>query len=112
MFKLRKFRQCFRKDYECNRLTSGILQLNNNTHFVIDETKLQSGKLNESGVKAVGAFSKAIKTQTVQYDFGFNTTQEFDCDIPFLVLSEGKSMLPVSEWGIIKGEFYTKRGIY
>lgn len=48
------------------------------------------------GIKAINALAKAIKTQTVQYDFGFGTVQEFHCDIPFLVFSEGKSMLPVS----------------
>lgn len=39
--------------------------------------------------------TEAINSQIIQYDFGFNTFREFNCDIPFLVLSEGKSMLPV-----------------
>lgn len=85
----------FRKDHESNRLTSGILQLNNNTHLILDETKLKAGKLNASGVQAVGALAKAMQSQVVCYDFGFNATQEFNCDIPFLIFSEGKSMLPV-----------------
>lgn len=84
-----------RKDHESNRLISGILQLNNNTHLVLDETKLNTGKLNESGVRAVGALANAVQSQVVRYDFGFNITQEFNCDIPVLILSEGKSMLPV-----------------
>lgn len=62
---------------------------------MLDETKLKAGKLNESGVRAVGALSNAVQSQTVCYDFGFTITQEFNCDIPFLILSEGKSMLPV-----------------
>lgn len=76
-------------------MTSGILQLNDNTELLLDETKLKAGKLNESGVRAVGALSNVVQSQTVCYDFGFNVTQEFNCDIPFLILSEGKSMLPV-----------------
>lgn len=85
-----------RKDHESNRLTSGILQLNNNTHLVLDETKLKEGKLLESGVKAVGSIADVVKSQTVRYDFGFSVTQEFNSDIPVLIFSEGKSMLPVS----------------
>lgn len=84
----------FRKDYVCNRLTSGLLQLSESTHLVLDETKLSAGKLNESGVKSVSALANVIKNQKVPYDFNYYN-MEFECDIPVLILSEGKSLLPV-----------------
>ena len=37
------------KDYAANRLTSGVLQLSDKTHFVIDETVLQQGQLDANG---------------------------------------------------------------
>lgn len=85
----------FRKDYECNRLTSGVLQMSKGTHLVLDETKLSAGKLNEAGVRSVGAISNIIKHQKVNYDFNYYQ-MEYECDIPILILSEGKSLLPVS----------------
>lgn len=39
----------FRMDYEANRLSSGLLQLSNNTHLVVDETRLEAGKLDAAG---------------------------------------------------------------
>lgn len=81
------------KDYDCNRLTSGLLQLSKNTRLIIDETKLTPGKMNESGVRAIGALANIIKQQQLPYDFKFYK-MDFEVDIPCLVLSEGKSMLP------------------
>ncbi|KAJ3663854.1 hypothetical protein Zmor_008075 [Zophobas morio] len=79
-----------------NELTfvpNSILQLSANTHLVVDETKLTPGKLNEAGVAGVKAIASAIKNQKTMYDFTYYQI-EFDCDIPFLIFSEGKSMLP------------------
>lgn len=90
-----------KKDYECNRLTSGILQLSHNTHLILDETKLSAGKLNSAGVNSVKAIASAIKNQKVTYDFDYYPL-EFDCDIPFLILSEGKSMINVDNHIILK----------
>lgn len=70
-----------------------MLQLSNNTHVVLDETKLSPGKLNEAGLSNIKALSSCIKHQSLHYDFKFYPL-EFDCDIPFLILSEGKSMIP------------------
>ena len=92
-----------KKDYECNRLTSGILQLSHNTHLVLDETKLRAGKLNSAGVNSIKAISSAIKNQKVTYDFNYYPL-EFDCDIPFLILSEGKSMINVDVHVALKSE--------
>ncbi|XP_018566587.1 mini-chromosome maintenance complex-binding protein [Anoplophora glabripennis] len=96
---------CFipKKDYECNRLTSGILQLSPNTHLVLDETKLRAGKLNSAGVNSVKAIARAVKNQKVTYDFNYYPL-EFDCDIPFLILSEGKSLINVDVHVVLKPE--------
>ena len=41
------------KNYSTNRLDSGILQVSDGTRFVIDETVLKPGQLDENGVKHV-----------------------------------------------------------
>lgn len=62
---------------------------------MLDETKLKEGKLNEAGLKNIGALKKLIDNQVVNYDFVYYQ-MEYDCDIPILTLSEGQSILPVS----------------
>ncbi|XP_062508739.1 mini-chromosome maintenance complex-binding protein-like [Corticium candelabrum] len=81
------------KDYVANRLKSGILQLSDGTHLVLDETAMLPGQLQEQGVKNVNALSDLIQWQKVQYDFKYHTA-EFPCNIPVLILSEGQSLLP------------------
>ncbi|XP_044762379.1 mini-chromosome maintenance complex-binding protein [Coccinella septempunctata] len=82
-----------KKDYDSNRLNSGLLQLSANTSLVLDETKLQPGKLDQAGITAVRAIAKVINTQTLSYDFNYYPV-DFECDIKFLITSEGKSLLP------------------
>ncbi|XP_026733237.1 mini-chromosome maintenance complex-binding protein-like [Trichoplusia ni] len=82
-----------KKDYECNRLTSGVLQLSKDTHLVLDETKMEQGRLDATGVNNVAALGNMIMTQKVEYDFKYYK-MEFDSDVSVLVLSEGKSLLP------------------
>ncbi|XP_001656900.2 mini-chromosome maintenance complex-binding protein [Aedes aegypti] len=84
-----------KKDYTTNKLTSGLLQLAPHTHLLLDETKLQTGKLESSGVEAVQSIAHLIKTQKLKYNFQFYQL-EFNSDVPVLVLSEGKSMLPTN----------------
>lgn len=81
------------KDYSANRLCSGILQLAKQTNFVVDETSLQPGQLDNTGVENIRALADMISWQKVMYDFGYHK-QEFPCDISALVISEGKSILP------------------
>ncbi|XP_012551542.1 uncharacterized protein LOC100286771 isoform X1 [Bombyx mori] len=82
-----------KKDYECNRLASGVLQLSKDTHLILDETKMEQGRLDATGVNNIAALGKMIMTQKVEYDFKYYK-MEFDSDISVLVLSEGKSLLP------------------
>ncbi|XP_033610170.1 mini-chromosome maintenance complex-binding protein isoform X3 [Cryptotermes secundus] len=82
-----------KKDYDANRLVSGILQLSTQTHLVLDETCLEPGQLDSNGVHNVAALGTLISQQKVDYDFQFYKL-EFKADVPVLVLSEGKSLLP------------------
>ena len=38
-----------RKDYTANRLVSGVLQLSEGTHLILDETAMQAGQLDANG---------------------------------------------------------------
>ncbi|XP_053606631.1 mini-chromosome maintenance complex-binding protein [Plodia interpunctella] len=82
-----------KKDYECNRLTSGVLQLSKHTHLILDETKMQQGTLDATGVNNIAALGNMIQNQKVEYDFKYYK-MDFESDIPVLILSEGKSLLP------------------
>ena len=81
-----------KKDYERNRLRSGPLQLAEGTVCVLDETKLQSGILAETGVKNARALKEIIQTQRATYDFDFHQ-MSVPTDISFAAISEGKSIL-------------------
>uniref|UniRef100_A0A672GZ87 Mini-chromosome maintenance complex-binding protein n=1 Tax=Salarias fasciatus TaxID=181472 RepID=A0A672GZ87_SALFA len=82
-----------RKDYVANRLVSGALQLARNTTLFLDETKLQQGQLDATGVRNVTALGNLISWQKVDYDFNYHQ-MEFPCNINVLVASEGRSLLP------------------
>lgn len=82
-----------KKDYTANRLKSGLLQLSDRTHLVLDETALQPGQLDANGVMNLTALGNVISWQKVDYDFNYHKTA-FHTNICVLVLSEGKSILP------------------
>jgi len=83
-----------RKDYETNKLVSGVLQLAPHTHLVLDETCMQQGKLEANGVHAVQHLAHLINNQELKCDFQYYQI-DYQANIPVLVLSEGRSMLPV-----------------
>lgn len=60
---------------------------------MIDETKLTCGQVSQSGKKNYKAIDNLAKFQKVTYDFKFYS-MEFEADIPVLILSEGKSLVP------------------
>nr|CAD7410648.1 unnamed protein product [Timema poppensis] len=82
-----------KKDYSSNRLKSGVLQLSAHTHLVLDETRLLPGQLDSNGVENISSLGTVITQQKVYYNFKFYKV-EFNSDIPVLILSEGKSLLP------------------
>ncbi|XP_043789595.1 mini-chromosome maintenance complex-binding protein [Apis laboriosa] len=90
-----------KKDYECNRLTSGVLQLSDNTHLIIDETGLTTGQITQAGRENYNAICDLINFQKVTYDFKFYKI-EYETDIPVLILSEAKSFIPCQTQIILK----------
>ncbi|KAL0111920.1 hypothetical protein PUN28_013261 [Cardiocondyla obscurior] len=82
-----------KKDYECNRLTSGVLQLSSDTHLVIDETGLTTGTLTATGKENYKALSDLLMFQKLTYDFKYYT-MEYETDIPILIFSDVKSFIP------------------
>lgn len=79
-----------KKDYQTNRLTLGILQLAEGSHLTIDETQLQAGTLNSTGVENARVLKSLLEWQKVEYDFTYYK-MDMPADIQLLVLSEGKS---------------------
>ncbi|XP_075875232.1 mini-chromosome maintenance complex-binding protein [Nelusetta ayraudi] len=82
-----------KKDYSANRLVSGALQLARNTSLFLDETRLEQGQLDATGVRNVTALGNLISWQKVDYDFSYHQ-MEFPCNINVLVTSEARSLLP------------------
>ncbi|KAA8533987.1 hypothetical protein F0562_031504 [Nyssa sinensis] len=77
-------------DYQMNRLVSGVLQLAEGTHLTIDETQLQAGTLNSTGVENARLLKNLMESQKVEYDFKYYK-MEMVADVQLLILSEGKS---------------------
>ncbi|KOC64346.1 Mini-chromosome maintenance complex-binding protein [Habropoda laboriosa] len=90
-----------KKDYECNRLTSGVLQLSDNTHLVIDETGLTTGEISYAGRENYNALCDLVNFQKVTYDFKFYK-MDYETDIPVLILSEAKSFIPCETQVVLK----------
>ena len=83
-----------KKDYTTEKLLPGCLQLVESTFLLLDETRLDNGKLNSAGVQALASLSELITTQCVQYDFTYHSLP-FEIDAPILIVTEGdKSLLP------------------
>ncbi|KAL5277760.1 MCMBP family protein [Megaselia abdita] len=82
-----------KKDYQTNKLVSGILQLAPHTHLVLDETAMKAGKLENNGVLGMQFMSHLIKTQQLKCDFQYYQL-DFHSNLAILILSEGRSMLP------------------
>ncbi|KAL3717919.1 hypothetical protein ACJRO7_003105 [Eucalyptus globulus] len=81
-----------KKDYERNRLVSGLMQLPEGTHLTIDETQLEAGTLNSVGVENARLLKYLSEYQKVEYDFKYYK-MEMAADFQLLVLSEGKSTI-------------------
>lgn len=73
-------------------LVSGELQLSDGTVLVIDETTMQEGKIDNTGVVNISILSDLLQNQKVTYDFNYHTI-DFPADLNLIVLSEAKSKL-------------------
>ena len=85
-----------KKDYSSEQLITGCLQVVDSTFILIDETRMENGRLSASGVAALAALTELITAQCVYYDFTYHKLP-FNVDTPILVLTEGdKSLLPAT----------------
>ncbi|KAG5031668.1 hypothetical protein GLYMA_06G143400v4 [Glycine max] len=79
-----------KKNYDTNRLETGVLQLAEGSHLIVDETKLEAGTLNSVGVENTRLLKNLMELQKVEYDFKYYKV-DMTTDFQLLVLSEGKS---------------------
>jgi Mini-chromosome maintenance replisome factor len=80
-----------RKNYDTNQLENGLLQLNEGTFIVCDETVMKGGTIKETGVANIKALATLIEQQTVEYDFQYYQ-QSYPVNFGVLLLSDGRSM--------------------
>jgi Mini-chromosome maintenance replisome factor len=73
-------------------MSSGALQIAAGTQLVVDETVLQSGQLNEMGLRNLAALQGIMQQQKLAYDFQFFTMDQ-PTDAPITVLSTARTML-------------------
>jgi hypothetical protein len=83
-----------KKDYTVDKLVSGQLQLSSGCVLFVDETVMKTGQLSPQGVTNLTSVGNLIKWQQLKYDFEYHSL-DIDTDIPVIVFSEGKSLLPV-----------------
>ena len=78
-------------------LESGLLQLAPGTVLLVGEDEMgQGGQLQEKAVKNLRALIECAKDQTVRYEYPYMDGLKMECSIRVIVLSEGKSLIPVS----------------
>jgi len=94
-------------------LISGVLQLPRSTVMLVDETRMGEGTLQDRGgsislyhlltsltslgpgVKNIQALATVVQDQTLAYVFPYSSFT-FETDLTMIVVSKGKSLLPVS----------------
>ena len=83
---------------DSSTLNAGLLQLGAGTLLVIEEDGMgEGGALNEKAVKNINALIECVSLQTVRYFYPYMDGLKMDCSVRAVVLSAGKSLLPVSE---------------
>lgn len=81
-----------RKDYKSSMLLSSTsLQASPGTVLILDETRLETGRLDGVGVTNVRCVKKLIEEQKTMCGFGFYEL-EFEADCPIIVVSKSKSI--------------------
>ncbi|KAI8051154.1 mini-chromosome maintenance replisome factor-domain-containing protein [Syncephalis plumigaleata] len=76
------------------KLASGRLQLSAGTCLLIDETALDEGKLEDTGVRNVRALARVVETQQLDYAFPYRGEISFPTNLNLLIFSTARSMLP------------------
>jgi len=76
-------------------LSHAFLQLASGSVVLLDETVMNAGQLQETGLKNLGALQQLMQTQKVPYDFQYYHLDQ-PADSPVIILSVGKSMFKES----------------
>ncbi|GAA5835425.1 hypothetical protein JCM9279_004537 [Rhodotorula babjevae] len=74
-------------------LDSGRLQLASGTAVVVDLRGIGEGKLEDTGVRNLRHLATTVAQQKLAYEFPFSSF-ELETDLNFLLLSEGKAIVP------------------
>eukprot|EP01132_Coremiostelium_polycephalum_P005287 gene5287-6581_t len=80
------------KDYDSNRIISGLLQLPQNTHLLIDETTLSEGKIERRGLNNLDSLKSISLLQKIEYEFQYHQI-EMKTDIQLIDISFGKALV-------------------
>lgn len=86
------------KNFDTDAIDVGELMLGTDTHLVVNETTLETGKLVETGLRNVQALSDLIGTQAVEIDFTYQKVT-IPVNAPTCIVSEGKSLIPC-DWSV------------
>ena len=95
---------------DSTKLNAGRLQLGDGTVLIIEEDAMgEGGRLEEKAVKNLKALAGCLTDQRLGYEYPYMGGLKMDCALRGLVLSEGKSLLPVSHTLIRKMTVLTSR---
>lgn len=84
-----------KSEAEESSLHAGRLQNVSGTVVLIDENTMQEGQLKEHGIANIQTLSSLFTTYKLPYAFPYSTI-DMDIDYRFIVMSQGKSFLPVT----------------
>ena len=86
------------KDYDLNRITPSPLQVGSGTVLLVDETRLEEGKLTENGVRSASALRNLALNQTLSVSFTYcEVTVPLDSPLIFFTSSSRSSLYATQE---------------
>merc|ERR1719428_2585862 len=80
------------KDFDLNRLVAGKLQLAPGTMLLLDETKMDAGKLQPEGVESLKAVGTLVGEQRLSADIG-GMEYFFPTELACAVISRSSSLI-------------------
>ncbi|WWD19758.1 hypothetical protein CI109_104222 [Kwoniella shandongensis] len=81
---------------DSSSLDAGLLQLGEGTVLIVDEDGMGSGgQLNEKALGNLKVLSDCVNEQRIKYDYPYMDGLKMDCAVRVIVLSQGKTLLPV-----------------
>ncbi|KMS92360.1 hypothetical protein BVRB_033410, partial [Beta vulgaris subsp. vulgaris] len=87
-----------RMDYEAEELISGPLHLAPGTVLILDQTKMESGKLEEHALRNLKTLQRLASEQKLSFDFMYDI--DFEVDIPVLVMAKERTTLIPTQYKV------------